>query len=256
MATFETFKIEFLRILGQPDFGEAPGSILPGKQSAGAKELVNSGANIYLQKESSARALYKLVRKYKQLVEEQPTVRQVSREASRAIAKFRDGQKTLATLGRRVEALDHSFEMDLDWETRDHFYNAIKELESVADKLLELEKQQGSAMHSARRQVHDRAVGADLKYQTSGWQTLLPPYDYELEALGKKAPQQWIVETLNSKLISNFTRAKIHVSQMTRYRVLSAVCSAGGIEAPSASTIRQYFIDRARRQSARKSPRD
>jgi hypothetical protein len=252
MVTFKEFCGAFLPDIAARDFGD-PGS-LPELEvdvlSPGAKELQTSGAIAVLRAPSLLHRFHRLLRECERLIKEQDKVRRTSRSASQLITKLRNARKTLKTLQKSVLRTDGQLEKLMGWKFRDHLYAACKQLELAADLVEELEKTQASTIHPADRRAHDKREPKS-KYQTSAWKQLIKPYDYDLESLKKKAPQQWLVEALNSALAARF-RGDLELSDLTRYRIITALCQAGGLDPIQALTIKEYFMDKAKNSAARK----
>jgi len=253
MVTFKEFCDDFLRLIEARDFGD-PGS-LPELDadafSPGAKELRSTGVLAALHTPSLLQRFHRLSRECERLMKEQDAVRHTSHDASATITKLRNARKTLTTLQRKTLALDAQLENLMGFQFREHLHAASKEFGIAADVVEQLEKTQASTIHPAERAAHDKREPKS-KYQTSPWKQLIPPYDYDLESLKKKAPQQWLVEAFNSALTAKFTSA-LELSDMTRYRIIAALCQAGGLDPIEALTIKEYFMDKAKNLSARKT---
>ena len=253
MVTFKEFRDAFLGTIEAREFGDPPDSLPPDQTdllSPGAQEIRDTGALAALRGPSLLHRFHGLLREYERLIKEQDEVRHTSHDASRAITKLRNARKTVETLQRRTLALDTQLESLMEWPFREHLHAASKEFGIAGDLLLDLEKTQASTIHPAERMVHDKRE-AKSKYQTSPWKQLIKPYDYDLESLKKKAPQQWLVEALNSALTARF-KGNSELSDMTRYRIIAAAWTAAGLGLIDPLTIKQYFIEKAKGSSARK----
>ena len=241
--TFQTFQHKFLREMSSPHFGDDIYSVDQYSKTAGAKELEKTGAKDILSKDTFLRCAHKLLREYARLINEQKQVRQVSADMGRSIKKLRDSQKTLQRLHKNILALDERLGSTLTVACRRHLDKAVTELMFVEDVLRDREKTQSSHIHPALRQKHDRGSQRS-KYEVSQFKSLLPSFDYELVSLNGKAPQQWLLITLDSELQTQFKRANPKVSDITRHRVIAAVLKSGGLPAISAETIKQHFIEK------------
>jgi len=252
MVSLKEFRDAFLPKIEARDFGD-PGSLPELETDAltpGAKELRTFGAIAELRAPSQLQRFHRLLREYERLIKEKDEVRRTSHSASRAITKLRNARKTLATLQRRTLEVDAQLETLMDWSFREHLHVASKEFEIAGDLLLDLEKTQASTVHPTERRVHDKREPKS-KYQTSPWKQLIKPYNYNLESLKKKAPQQWLVEALNSALANRFKGAYA-LSDLTRYRIIAAAWMSGGLGTIQVLTIKEYFMDKAKNSSARK----
>jgi hypothetical protein len=253
MVTLTNFREAFLREIEARDFGD-PGSLPEYQADAltpGARELRTTEAIAALRAPSLLQRFHRLLRKYERLMKEQDEVRRTSHDASRVITKVRNARKTLTTLKLKTLALDAQLETLMDWQFREHLHAASKEFGIAADLLEQLEKTQASTIHPAERAVHDKKEPKS-KYQTSPWKQLIKPYDYDLQSLKKKAPQQWLFEELNSALIARF-KGNLELSDLTRYRIIAAACTSGGLGTIQPLTIKEYFVGKAKNPSARKT---
>jgi hypothetical protein len=118
----------------------------------------------------------------------------------------------------------------------------VEELRFVEDVLWDRETTQSSHIHPALRQKHDKG-SKKSKYEVSQFKSLLPKFDYELDSLKKKAPQQWLLTALDSELRREFSQAKTKVFGITRHRVIAAILKSGGAPAISAETIKEHFVE-------------
>jgi hypothetical protein len=100
-----------------------------------------------------------------------------------------------------------------------------------------------SHIHPALRQKHDKG-SEKSKYRVSQFKSLLPQFNYELDSLKKKAPQQWLLTALDSELQRQFRHANTKVSGITRHRVIAAILKSSGAPAISAETIKQNFVEK------------
>jgi hypothetical protein len=140
--------------------------------------------------------------------------------------------------------LDKRLAEVLTWERRAHLDKAVKELELVENALSRVERMEASHIHPKLRKKHDKSTRKELEYKSSGFKLLLPRFRYGLNSLNKKAPMQWFVETLDSRLSRLFDRARIEVSKLTRYKIIEEVIVSGGLPEKSAKTIKQHFVEK------------
>jgi hypothetical protein len=101
--------------------------------------------------------------------------------------------------------------------------------------LLEVEEDAGSELHPAESDG----------YKKSKWELWIREFNYDLDTLKQKAPDQWLVRKLDTALKKLFSRAQNRVPEMTRYRVIAALCRAGGIKMIEPSAIKQFFLQTA-----------
>jgi hypothetical protein len=248
--TFKSFQQAFLQELSLPYFGEKDiYSVQKGSKSAGAKELEESAAKEILEKTPFLQRIYHLLTEHDRLMPEQKKVRHISAKMGRSVKQFRDAQKTLQSLQKSIRRLDKRLERILTVPCRIHLDKAVRELMFVEDALANAERTRASYIHPERRRKHDRAA-AKTKFQVSKFRSLVPEFDYELDSLRKKAPQQWLLTTLDLNLQRYFKREHKEVTDMTRYRVISAILKSGELEPVLPLTIKQHVAE----QTPRKNP--
>lgn len=252
-ATFDDFGREFLRLLASPDFGEKPYAVMGKQKGAAAKEIARAGIVAMLSRGTFLRSSHRALKEHVRLVKEQDNVRRAAHDAGKKIKRLRDAQQTVATLQRKIRALDQNLSEIVAESVRQHFDNAHRQLEQASCRLLGVEKHFGSSVHPEERGKHDKNASGKNKYKL-GWKPLLRPFDYDLDTLRKKAPEQWLFETLNVKLKHIFRRASTTVSDITRYKIIAAVMGSGGLGAVNPEKIKEYFIEKnkAHKASARK----
>jgi hypothetical protein len=241
-VSFQKFQEGFLHEVRLPYFGDE-GDSGEDYRSPAAKELEKTGAIKILSKVGFLRFAHKSLRSCNRLVKEQGKVRQVSAEMGCSIRRLRDTRKTLKGLREQIKGLDKRLVNVLSDERRMHFYNALRELELVEGALFGIETTKAWHIHPEKRKKHDSTVGKGLKFAL-GWKPLLPHFDYELDSLKKKAPEHWLIETLDLGLQRRFKQAKIKVSIVTRYRIVTEILASGGLPITSAATIKQHFNDK------------
>jgi hypothetical protein len=251
VATFNAFENAFARELSLSHFGEQKHAVEPTSKSAGAKELDKIGAKKVLLTTSFLRQVHRSLKRCARLLREQNKVRQVSADLGKSIKQIRDAQKTLRELQERIRALGIHLErrMLMGWPYLEHLDTAEKELVRVEDLLWERERTEASYIHPERRRKHDKSA-PKTKYETSRFKPLLTPYDYELDSLKTKAPLQWLLESLDLTLQQCFTREHKEVTDVTRYRIISAILKSSGLDPVSSSSLKEYFADRARQKKA------
>jgi predicted transcriptional regulator len=256
LSPFMMFQRQFLDELSSPTFGGDIYSVHQYSKTAGAKELERTGAIDILRKKGFLHRVYQALKEHARLLREQDKVHHESAEMGKSIKRLRDAQKTLQDIQKTIGELDKRLENVLTWPFRQRYFDtAVRELEIVEAKLSGLERTQASQIHPALRQKHDRAA-ATSKYEVSKFKSLLPRFDYELDSLKKKAPQQWLLATLDSELQRRFKRATKQVTSTTRYRIISAVLKSGGLQPISPLTVKDNLAEETQRKttSARNSP--
>lgn len=243
VTTFKLFKQKFLRELSSRHFGGDVYSVDRYSKTAGARELERTGAKDILSSDDVLHRIHQRLRDYARLLKEQEKVQQVSAEMGTLIKRLRDAEKTLQQIQKNIKALDKRLENILTVPCRTHLDKAVTELRFVEDVLWDWETTQSSHIHPALRQKHDKESGKS-KYEVSQFRSLLPKFDYELDSLKKKAPQQWLLKKLDSDLRRRFKRANPKVPDTTRHRVIAAILKSGGVPPISANTIKEHFIEK------------
>lgn len=83
----------------------------------------------------------------------------------------------------------------------------------------------------------------------SDWELLLKDVDYDLEKISGKAVEQWFYEQVDQKLTSFVPPKRSYkLTQMTRMKLVSAICYASGIGPVEPTTVKEYF--RARKNQS------
>jgi len=253
VSKFDDFRGQFLRLLASPDFGEKPYAVMGKQKGAAAKEIARTGIVAMLSSATFLGSSHQALKERIRLVNEQGNVHRAARDAGKKIERLRHAQQTIGALQRKIRAIDESLSEIVAETVRQHFDNAYDQLERANCRLLGVEKRFGSSIHPEERGEHDKKALDKNKYKL-GWQPLSRPFDYDLETLRKKAPEQWLTETLNLKLKHIFRRASTTVSDITRYKIIAAVIRSGGLDPISPETIKEYFVtkNKAEEASARK----
>ena len=257
MVSFKQFTASFLRELKRRDFGDPPGSLPIDDEvarSPGAKELKDSGALGAISTIGFRRSVHSVLRRYEHQLQMRDEVESFAGRASKFISRFRFAQKTLKSIQRKIQTLDGQLESYLSWDLRERLYRAIKELETFEDQIFISERELASTMHKSKREAHDRKVPVSLKYQLSPWMQF-PPYSYDLDSLSKKAPQQWLIEEIDSVLLHKFNGNGVHVSTITRYRIIAAICKAAKFDAVDPLAIKQHLLQKKKRTGKTTSAR-
>jgi len=242
MLSFQSFQKEFLRELESPKFGEEPRALKPGSLSPTINELRRKNAEALLRGELFLKSIHKLLTERDRLANEQPRVRATSRELRPIIKKLRDAEMTVATIEKKFEELTQSLR-SIDLET---FYRALAQIQDCRAKLRVREGELVLQLPPTEREEH---------WWAHGWVPLLKPYNYNLPTLHAKAPDQWLLESINAKLIATFRAKGKTLSQMTRCRIMYTILRVVRQEIPP-TTIKQYFqakkiVDRAARNFPR-----
>lgn len=227
MISFSSFRDAFLRDLASSEFGEEPGAIVPGSSSPAAKELRDKKAAAALRRSNFLKSIHQMLKERERLTKEQTQVRVAAGELRPFIVKLRNAQKTMATIEHRLEDLMASLKF-IDLES---FYQARERIKDCREKLRVREGELLLTLHPSMREKH---------WTAHGWEPILKPFRYNLPTLRIKAPDQWLLDTMNSTIIQMYEANDKRISDMTRYRIMSAIFKAAQLRI-SAITIKQYF---------------
>lgn len=170
----------------------------------------------------------------------QPKVRQLTPQLCTAIARLHNGQKTLATLQKRIDRLDEYLTPIMGSDFRTYLERALQPLKLAEEELIRREGVHSSTLSPSKRKS---------SFKTSRWQILITPFNYDLPTLRKKAPAQWFLNAMDAMLRERLGNARVAMSAMTRYRVISAILKSAGARAPSPQTIKEYFEEKKRKES-------
>ena len=231
MVSFESFKAAFLAQLSGDHFGGDPQDIKPGKLSAAAKELKRKQTHPLLSAPEFLNSMYRLLQEHHRLVDEQQKIRSGTQDATRTLTKFLNARRSLSSIHRRLKVVQDNMGRLLDLGIWARLYAALDNFES---EVHEREKSFVANLHPAERKPYQ------LKPK---FENVLKSYNYSLATLKKKAPDQWLYESLDSALVLALHRCRI--SAMTRYRIMSALLSAAGVIVKPI-TIKQYFQEKRR----------
>jgi hypothetical protein len=224
MLPFESFRKIFLDNVRSKTFAEESFPE-PGAQSPAAKELRKSGADSAFS-DNFLRSIHRLLREYFRLVNEQSVVRGIKKKNSAKIIKLGDALRTVQAVRARLKMVEANTRELISWEVWPRVQQALEDCESSVRNIREYWM---AEIHPTER---------DFIFPKVKWELVLKPYNYELATLKKKAPDQWLYETLNARLEEKLKPFKI--SDMTRYRIMSALLAPDGVNV-KAITLKQYF---------------
>ena len=240
--SFEEFRSVFEKRIESPFFGEKDRfSVASGEKSPGRKEIEKAGAVLVLKRPAFLRFAHRTVHEFFRLQNVQPEVRKISGASGKRIRDIRNLQMSLTKISSELTALDRRAEPILTFECRMHFDKAIQELKALQDALIGTEEYWASQIHPELRKKHDLEA-PQLAFKRSTWPSLSdPPHAYGLESLKKKAAWQWLIHALDIGLRRRFQRARVSVSDTTRYRIIATLLEAAGLPSLSRQAIRAYF---------------
>jgi chromosome segregation ATPase len=248
MVGFRAYADAFLLELADPRFGaslsekrgrqpESAGTTTKVRESVATRKLRTSGLYDVLKQKPFLRSVYALVKERYRLDSEQDQVRRVGKEMRAVIRQVKNGQKTIQSLRKAIKELEARLTPILGSDSLRSLQRARSNLMKCQRHLLEVEEDSGSEIHSAESEG----------YKKSQWEVLIREFNYDLDTLKQKAPDQWLVRKLDVALEELFSQAETHVPEMTRYRVIAALCRAGGNKMIEPSAIKQFFLQMAAR---------
>ena len=231
MVSFESFQAAFLAQLSADHFGGVPEDIEPGTLSAAAKELKTKRTRPLLSAPGFLMGIFRLVSEHDRLVAEQRNIRSGTHTSRPILTRFLNARRSLKSIHRKLEVVQGNMEGLLEPALWARFYVALDDFEY---EMHEREKSFVADLHPAERKPYQ------LKPK---FENVLKSYNYSLATLRKKAPDQWLYESLDSALVLALRRC--HISAITRYRIMSALLSAAGVIVKPI-TIKQYFQEKKR----------
>lgn len=235
MVGFNKFAKSFLTELSSPWFGDSSYERKErghNQRSAAFKKLTASGAVELLRQRTLLKSAYALLEEGDRLAKEQWEVRKVSKKMRAIITQTRNAQKTLQSLTKSIQELEQRLTSTLSWQSLECLRDACRSLEDCHMRLQQTEEDAGSSLHPSENQ----------KYRQSQWELLTKDFDYELATLRQKAPDQWLITQLNDLLRETFSRTRKRVPDVTRYRVIAALCRAADLGMTiEPSAIKQFF---------------
>jgi hypothetical protein len=238
MVKFKSFKSTFIGKLADRQFGETSydrKSSRPGSLSPAAKEVRKKSAETRLGTHAFLKSVYQFLKEHDRLTRERPKVYHITALLRPQIRAVRKAQKTLKIIQSRIQELENSIEEFVGWDVRQQLHDAIRQLKSSQDDLLRLEQECGSMLHSAERKDH----------KISPWEFLIKPFRYDFSTLKQKAPDQWLIEMLDSTVRSKLCDPGIiKITKLTRYRIITELLYAGGLGEIRPLTIKQYLYER------------
>jgi hypothetical protein len=213
--SFEKFLNLFLTDLQSPTFGAEPHSQQPGTRSPAAKELDRNGVRDVFTR-SYLKSVYNLLNEHARLKREQGRIHNLTRQNSRKLVKLRNAIRTVTSAKGRFKTVEKNTQGIVDPAVWERVQRVLSDCEA---EMQSCEEYLASMLHPAERRSYASKVR---------WEPILKLYDYKLQALKKKAPDQWLYGTLNNRLVKKL--AKLKISDMTRYRIMSAVLLTCGID--------------------------
>jgi hypothetical protein len=234
MVTFEEFQKAFLGNLRSREFAREPYS-QRGAKSPAAKELeLKRAYDVFSH--PFLMSVYRLLIEHSRLANEQRKIDELAKRNRIKLIKLGNAIETVMAVKKRLRGVQGNTQGLIEPEVWERVQRALSDCESEVRKA---QVYWASVLHPDKRGAYSSKVR---------WEHVLKLYKYDLPSLKKKAPDQWLYQTLNDELIKALAKSKI--SAMTRYRIMSALLSAFGLKAEP-GTLKSYCPSK---QPAAKSP--
>jgi hypothetical protein len=173
------------------------------------------------------------VREHARLEAENLKVRAVARTARPIVVDYRYARQRLERIKRELEEFNSMYGKLFEPSLNEHIHSALEHLDAFRCLIANRERLWISKIHIELRKPKDEA---------SKCEPLLKGYDYELDSLYVRATDQWLWRALYD-YIGQFkgSRGK-GLSDMTRFKLISAVCNAAAIGTFEPTAIKQYLL--------------
>jgi hypothetical protein len=228
MTTYREFRDNFRKAISSRDFGAEPYSE-PGAQSPAAKELEKTKTHT-LFTENFLRSLYLLLREHSRIVNERPKLGTLRSMNVPKLVKLRNAQNSIKAVKTRIGQVQRNTAGLVAPEAWERVMDALSNAES---ELREMQQFLSAMLHPAQRRAPSQKVR---------WEHVLKSHKYALPTLGVKAPDKWLYEALNRRLTEKLAPSKI--SDMTRYRIMTALFQAFRLKPVQPNTFRLYFLQK------------
>jgi hypothetical protein len=163
---------------------------------------------------------------------EKPKVHHVARTARPIVRDYRYAQKRLERIKRELEEFNSRYDKLFEPQLKEHIHSAIEHVDVFKCLIADREKLWISRVHTKLRKPRDIP---------SKWDPLLKGYEYELDSLHARAADQWLWRVLYYYLGQLDGSTGKQLSDMTRFKLISAVCNAAGIGRVEPTAIKEYL---------------
>ena len=187
----------------------------------------------FLQSRDFLRDIYQLVQEHARLESEKPKVAEVAGKARLIVGRYRNAQKRLRRTEQELKEFEEKYGDLIESPLKYHIDSAVDNIRIIEELMAQRAKTWVSKVHSKSRKP---------KGKPSKWEVLLKGYDYELKSLHLLASDHWLWQVLNRTLDSFVARSGKKLSDMTRFKLISAICQAAGISHVGATTIKEYLL--------------
>jgi len=215
LVSIEQFRESFLEKLKSPLFADSDSDTSrPSGTSVATKELrKRRGYDVFTEKFLAS--IYEILLEYCQLRDEQRRVRGIAKKINPKLAVLRNEMKAVQAMAKKVESLERNPQARSLAEARNRLRAALQNYES------DIRRQQDCFNAMVNPAVRKTTLG---RVQ---FENVLKLDKYSLATLRKKAPEYWVCERLNQVLAR--TMQPLGISDMTRYRVISALLEYVGL---------------------------
>jgi hypothetical protein len=148
------------------------------------------------------------------------------------LVKLRNAQKSIKAVKARIGQLRRNTAGLVSPEVWDKLIEALSSTES---ELREEQQFLSATLHPSQRKPPAQKVR---------WEHALKSHKYGLPTLGAKAPDNWLYEALNCRLMERL--APSNLTDMTRYRIMTALFQAFGLPPIQPNTFRLHFLQKGK----------
>jgi hypothetical protein len=234
---FETFRDKFLQLISSPHFGDPPHHQQRKtnlKESVAYRELRKTDLSLQLCSATFLHAFHQLIREHARLETEKQKVRDAASTARAIMGRYRYAQKRLKRIKRELEEFAAKYGDLMEPQIKQPVYSVLQQIETVGATLREREKVRVSWIYPKLRSKKDETSKRDALI-------ILKDYDYDLESLNSRAADQWLWQAVYHQLGLLKGNPRRSLSDMTKFKLISAVCEAAGIYPFQPTAIKEYL---------------
>ena len=236
--SLQQFKAKFSELIATPTLGEPQGYQQRSdkkRQSPASKELSKTKLLEVLKGNEFCGMVYRLSQAYRRLERERVRVPQVSTRLRPAIQRYRTSARYLKHCAQMLAGCDKKCYDLIDFKSMQELNSAQDLLQVLANKFEQRSTVLVSNIHPKNRRKH---------HSPSDWDLLFNLYDYPLKTLCRKAPDQWFVIKVSFVLHEFIKRKNLpKISDLTKFKVISVICSAAINLNVGHSAIKQFFFE-------------
>jgi hypothetical protein len=213
VVSFDNFRTAFLFNLHSPLFADSDNSRpVNAGISAATKELrKKNGYAIFTA--AFLESIYEILTEHSELKDEQAQVKESAKKLNSKLAAMQNEMAAVRAFSAHLERLAGNTAASALANCRYRLQTALVDYEA------EIRRNQEHFNSLVNPAVRKRALGKVR------WEPALKLDNYSLQSLEKKAPDKWVYEQLDEAL----KREMWQISAITRYRVMSALLEAVGV---------------------------